>query len=373
MTRSRLGLGKVCGIPVRIDASWLVIFVWVAWSLAASYFPGMYPSWSTELTWLMALVTGLLFFASVLLHELGHALIARSQGIPVKDITLFLFGGVSNIADEPGTPREELLMAAAGPLVSLVLSALLGALRLLLRNGSQPLAALTLFLAGANLSLALFNLIPGFPLDGGRVLRAVLWGARQDLAWATRWASRVGQAVAYIFILSGMVRAFLGDWVSGVWIAFVGLFLENAARSAQLQLTLRSLLDGHAVGEVMNRDCQTLPPQLTLDLLVGQYLLRGAGRCFTVGTRDNVLGLLTIHNVRGVPRQQWPTTHVSDVFTPLAELRVVAPETPLWNALSEMTAEGVNQLPVLEDGKLVGMISRDSLLSFIRSRSELGV
>lgn len=371
MSRNGFRVGKVAGIPVHIDRSWLLIFVWVTWSLAGSYFPRMYSSWSAGLTWVMAVVTSLLFFGSVLLHELGHALVARGQGIQVRDITLFLFGGISNIADEPRTPREELIMAVAGPAVSLALSGSLGLLHVLVRGGNQQLAALTLFLSGINLSLGLFNLIPGFPLDGGRVLRAILWGARRDLSWATRWASRVGQAVAYVFILSGIVRAFLGDWVSGLWMAFVGLFLENAARSAHHQLTLRNLLDGHVVGEVMSRECPTLPPQLTLDVLVGQYLLKGARRCFTVGTRDAVLGLLTIHNVRMVPRQQWTTTHVSDVLTPLTELRVVDPETPLWNALQDMTAEGVNQLPVLEDGKLVGMISRDNLLTFIRHKSEL--
>jgi len=371
MSRNHLRLGKVFGIPIRIDASWLLIFVWVTWSLAASYFPRMYPLWSSALNWGVAVATSLLFFGSVLLHELGHALVARSQGTPVRDITLFLFGGVSNIVDEPRTARDELIMALAGPLVSLALAGLLGLVHLLLGRISQPLAALALFLAGLNLSLGLFNLIPGFPLDGGRVLRAILWGVRKDLTWATMWASMVGQVVAYLFILAGIVRAFLDDWVSGLWMAFVGLFLENAARSANSQLTLRSLLDGHVVGEIMSRECPSLSPQLTLDVLVGQHLLTGTRRCFTVVARDSVLGLLTVHNVRRVPRQEWRTTHVSDILTPLDQLRVVDPQTPLWKALQEMTVEGVNQLPVLEEDKLVGMISRDNLLTFIRKRSEL--
>jgi len=371
MARNNLRLGKVLGIPIRIDGSWLLIFVWVTWSLAASYLPRMYPSWSSALNWIMAVATSLLFFGSVLLHELGHALVARSQGTPVRDITLFLFGGVSNIADEPRTARDELIMALAGPSVSLVLAGLLGLVHLLLGQVGQPAAALTLFLAGLNLSLGLFNLIPGFPLDGGRVLRAILWGARKDLAWATRWASMVGQVVAYLFILSGIVRAFLGDWVSGLWMAFVGLFLENAARSASSQLTLRSLLDGHVVGEIMSQECPSLPPQLTLDVLVGQHILTGTRRCFTVMTGDTILGLLTVHNVRRIPRQEWRTTHVADILIPLEQLRVVDPQTLLWNALQEMTVEGVNQLPVIEDDRLVGMISRDNLLTFIRNRSEL--
>jgi len=373
LARNQFRLGKLFGIPLRVDASWLLIFVWVTWSLAASYFPRTYASWSPGLTWGMAVMTSLLFFGSVLLHELGHALVARRQGIAVRDITLFLFGGVASIADEPGTPRDEIVVALAGPLVSILLSGMLALLHLMVREASQPLAAAAIFLSGVNLSLGLFNLIPGFPLDGGRVLRAVLWGMRKDLAWATRWASRVGQAVAYLFILSGIVRAFLGDWVDGLWMAFIGVFLENAARSAHLQLTLRGLLDGHAVSEVMSRDLHPLPPQLTLDVLVGQYLLTGAQRCFTVGGRDGLLGLLTIHNVRVVPRQQWRTTHVSDILTPLAKLRVVAPKTPLWDALQEMTVGRVNQLPVLEEGNLVGMISRENLLTFIHNKSQVGV
>jgi Zn-dependent protease/CBS domain-containing protein len=373
MFKSHFRLGKVFGIPVNIDASWLLIFIWVTWSLAGSYFPQHYPSWSTALTWGVAVVTSLLFFSSVLLHELGHSLVARSQGTPVSEITLFIFGGVAQITEEPSTPAKELRMALVGPLISLLLSALFGALYLATRSVSLPLSAAGLFLAGANLSLGLFNLIPGFPLDGGRVLRAILWAARRDLARATRWASWVGQAVAYLFILSGVVRAFGGDWVGGIWIAFIGFFLDNAARSTYYQLTLHKLLDGHVVGEIMTQDCVLLPPQLTLDVLVEQYLLTKGQRCFSVGTRERVLGLLTVHNVSTIPKERWPTTHVADVLTPLDQLRVVAPITSLWVALQQMTKEGVNQLPVLEDGALLGMVTREGLLTFIRNRSQLGI
>jgi len=373
MFKTQFRLGKILGFPVRIDASWLIVFVWVTWSLASGYLPRNHPEWPAATTWLLAVVASLLFFGSVLLHELGHAVVARRQGTSVQDITLFMFGGVAQITDEPTTPQKELRMAIVGPLTSLVLSAVFAVIHLLTRRHSEEIAAVTLFLGGINLSLGVFNLIPGFPLDGGRVLRAILWRLRHDLAWATRWASRVGQAVAYLFIVGGIVRAFSGNWVDGLWIAFIGLFLDGAARSAYAQLSLRQLLDGHVVQEVMSTDCSLLPPQLTLDVLIEQYLLTGGRRCFTVGDHHGVLGLLTVHNVREVPKVEWPFTHVSDVLTPLDKLKKVAPDTPLLDALRHMTVEGVNQLPVLADGQLVGMITRENLLTFIRNRSELGV
>ena len=373
MFKTRFRLGRLVGVPILIDASWLIVFVWVTWSLAGNYFPQRYPDWSPSLWWVSAGIASLLFFGSVLLHELGHALLARSQGTPVKDITLFIFGGAAEIADEPSTPGKELVLALSGPVVSLALSALFAAIHLLARGQEGPIGAVSLFLGGINLSLGAFNLIPGFPLDGGRVLRAVLWRARRDLMWATRWASRVGQGVAYLFMFVGIVQGFAGNWVDGLWIAMIGLFLDNAARGAFRQLTLRSLLAGHVVDKVMTRDCRLLPPQLTLDVLIEQYLLSGGRRCFVVGDHSKVLGLLTVHNVRAVPKVDWPFTRVSDVLTPLDQLRTVTPETPLWDALQQMTSEGVNQLPVLVNAELVGMITREDLITFIRNRSELGV
>jgi Zn-dependent protease/CBS domain-containing protein len=373
MFKSHFRLGKLFGIPVNIDASWLLIFIWVTWGLAGSYFPSRHPLWSAGLSWGMGVVASLLFFGSVLLHELGHALVARAQGTPVREITLFIFGGVAQISDEPATPGREFRMAVIGPLISLALSGLFALLHLATRRVSEPLSELGLFLGGVNLSLGLFNLIPGFPLDGGRVLRSALWGARHDLARATRWASWVGQAVAYMFVVIGIVRIIGGAWLDGLWMAFIGFFMDNAARSSVYQFTLRRLLEGHIVSEVMSQECTLLPPQLTLDVLVEQYLLTSGQRCFSVGNRDRVLGLLTVHNVSAVPKDRWPTTHVSDILTPLSALRVVGPDTPLWAALQEMTDEGVNQLPVVKDGALIGMVTREHLLTFIRNRAQLGV
>lgn len=373
MRKEKPRLGVIWGIPLHLDPSWLLIFVWLSWSLAASYFPNSHPGWAPWLNWLLGIITSLLFFASVLLHELGHSLVARAQGIPVRQITLFIFGGAAEITEEPNSPAEEARLALAGPLVSLVLGALFMGVYLLTRQAMPPAASVTLYLGGINLSLGLFNLIPGFPLDGGRVLRAILWRLRHDLAWATRWAARVGQAVAYAFIVLGMMRAFGGDWVGGLWMAFIGLFLDGAARSAAMQLTLRHLLEGHEAAEIMSSDCPLVPPQLTLDLLVEHYIMAQNHRCYVVGTPDRVLGLVTVHQVQGVPRAKWPTTRVEDVFVPLERLRKVEPHTPLYQVMQEMTEQGVNQLPVMDNGELVGMVTRDRLITFIRNRSTLGL
>ncbi|MFO7916693.1 MAG: site-2 protease family protein [Anaerolineae bacterium] len=369
MFKTRLRLGKVLGIPLHIDVSWLLIFVWVTWSLAGGYFPERYPSWSRTMVWGVGALTSLLFFGSVLLHELGHSLVARAQGVPVESITLFIFGGAAQISDEPATPFDEFVMAIAGPLVSLILSGLFALVYLLWRNKEAPVAALSLFLGGINLSLGVFNLIPGFPLDGGRVLRALLWRLRQDIRWATKWASRAGQMVAYAFVVVGILRAFSGYWVNGLWIAMIGFFLDNASRTAYARLSARDLLRGYPVEQVMSRDCHTVSPQLSLDMLVEHHLMGNAGRCFVVTRGERALGMLTLHNIRKVPRVDWPFTQVEDVLMPLEQLRTVDPVTPLWKALEEMTAEGVNQLPVLDDGKLKGMITREDVITFIHDRA----
>lgn len=368
MFKTRLSLGKVLGIPLYIDASWLLIFVWVTWSLAGGYFPERYPSWSRTMVWGIGALTSLLFFGSVLLHELGHSLVARAQGMPVESITLFIFGGAAQISDEPDTPFNEFVMAIAGPLVSLVLSGVFALVYLLWGNKDLPVAALSLFLGGINLSLGLFNLIPGFPLDGGRVLRAVLWRFRQDIRWATKWASRVGQVVAYAFMVVGILRAFSGYWVNGLWIAMIGFFLDNASRTAYARLSARDLLRRYPVEEVMSRNCYTVSPQLSLDILVEHHLMGNAGRCFVVTRGKRPLGMLTLHNIRQVPRVDWPFTHVEDVLIPLKQVRTVDSLTPLWEVLEGMTAEGVNQLPVLDDGELKGMITREDVITFIHDR-----
>jgi Zn-dependent protease len=371
MFKTRISLGKIFGIPVRIDISWLIIVIWVTWSFAGGYFLQRYPDWSGGLRWTVGIFSSLLFFGSVLLHELGHAVLARRLGMPVKDITLFVFGGVADIGDEPRTPSAEFTMALIGPLISLALSGAMAALHLITRGISEPISAAAFVLGLMNLALGVFNLIPGFPLDGGRVLRSILWSIRNNLAWATRWATRVGQVVAYLFVFIGILRFFAGDWLGGLWIALIGLFLDHAARSSYMQFTVRNLLEGYAVNDIMQRECELLPAHLSVDAFIEDYLLGGGRRCYTVGDEGGISGLVTVHNVRNVPRVDRPFTSIAEVQTPVDALHVVTPTTSLWLALQRMSEAQVNQLPVLMDGELMGLVSREELLDFMRIHSEL--
>jgi Zn-dependent protease/predicted transcriptional regulator len=373
MLRSSFRIARIGGISINIHVSWILIFILVTWTLAAGYFPQNYPDWSTPLSWTVGLITSILFFVSVLLHELAHSFVARARGLPVHDITLFIFGGVAQLEDEPETAGTEFVMALVGPLTSIILGACFGVVWFAARGTSEPLAALGFYLGEINVWLGLFNLIPGFPLDGGRVLRSILWQASGNLQRATRWASLVGQAVAYLFILAGIWRIFTGDWVGGLWIAFIGWFLDNAASSSYRQLTVRNLLAGHTVREVMSLDCPEVSPDVTLDRLVSEHMLRSGTRCFPVVEGGSVRGLLTLHNIKGVAQDRWPMTTVGQVMTPLDGLKRVSPDEELWTAMRNMTEEGVNQLPVMDDGRLLGMLRRDNIVSFIRLKGELGV
>jgi Zn-dependent protease/predicted transcriptional regulator len=380
MLKNSFRIARIGGISINIHVSWILIFLLVTWTLAVGQFPQQYPDWSTSLHWTVGVATSLLFFASVLAHELAHSFVARARGLPVHDITLFIFGGVAHLEDEPETAGTEFVMALVGPCTSILLGACFWILALTTGASSEPVAALAIYLAGINVALGLFNLIPGFPLDGGRVLRSILWQATGSLQRATRWASLIGQAVAYFFILLGIYMIlgfevpFLGVGLfSGLWVIFIGWFLDNAASSSYRQLTVRNLLAGHTVREVMTQDCPEVGPDVTLDRLVTEHMLPKGARCFPVVEGGSVRGLLTLHNIKGVAQNRWSMTTVGQVMTPLDGLKRVSPEEGLWTAMRNMTEEGVNQLPVMDDGRLLGMLRRDNIVSFIRLKGELGV
>lgn len=373
LTRS-IPLGRILGIPIGLDYSWFLVFALVTWSLAGSYFPAQYPGWSTGLYWAIGLATSLLFFASVVLHELGHSVIALRNGIPVRSITLFIFGGVAQIGREPGSPGVEFRVAIAGPIVSFALAGLFGALGWF-GASLVPLAALATYLAYINGSLALFNLIPGFPLDGGRVFRAIVWRVTHSFRRATEIAGGAGHLFAWMFIFWGVWQMFGGNFAGGLWIAFIGWFLENAATASVQQMTLERLLVGHTVSEIMTRGCTTLAPDVTVEQLVHEHILTTGRRCFPVARAGRVEGLLTVHHVKEIPRERWATTTAEQAMTPLARLRVVRPSDGLWKAMEEMIEDGVNQLPVIDaaNGELVGVLARDNALTFVRTLAEVGV
>jgi Zn-dependent protease len=370
--RGSLHLGKVLGIPIRLHVSWFLIAILVTWTLAAGYFPQEYPGWPVATYWLIGATTAGLFFASVLIHELGHSVLALRENVPVKSITLFIFGGVAEIGREPPTAGAEFRIAIAGPLSSLGLAALFGGLGAALA-ANATLAAPLAYLGRINLLLAVFNMIPGFPLDGGRVLRAALWALDGSFARATKWASRAGRVVAYGFILLGAGQILLGGGLlNGLWIAFIGWFLNNAAESSYQRVRLRDMLRGVKARSVMTDACMTVPSGLGVDRLVEDYVLAGGQRCFFVADNGSMEGLITLHHLRDVPAKQRLGLTTGQVMTRIDGLLRVHPEDDVWSVLQQMDENDVNQVPVLDNGSFLGMITRERLLHDIRLRAELG-
>ncbi len=372
MGGNSLFIGKFLGIPVRVHTSWLLVFVLVTASLAGAYFPQSFPGQSPALYWGLGIVTSVFFFASVLLHELAHSVVAQQRGLPVRDIVLFVFGGVSELSQEPENPTTEFVMAIVGPLTSIVLGGIFLLLWQLLQLASHPLGSMLMYVGGINLSLGVFNLIPGFPLDGGRVLRSLLWWHSRSLERATLWASRVGQFVAYAFIAIGILEVFAGGLVNGIWLIFIGWFLDNAAISSYRQVAVQSLLAGHTVGEVMGRGCSGIPANTPLSQVAEHYFLAEGRRCLPVMEDGVFVGLLTIHGMKEFRREEWGHRAAREAMIPRSRLRTTHPSAGLAEALQQMAEDGVNQLPVLQDGEIVGLLTRENIATFLKLKAELG-
>jgi Zn-dependent protease/CBS domain-containing protein len=365
-------LGRIWGIPIGLHTSWFIIFALITWSLATGYFPTEYPQLSQATHWLLGVLTSGLFFGSVLAHELGHSYLALRYGIPVKSITLFIFGGVAQIGAEPRSPKQEFWIAVAGPIVSLSLALIFGAL-FLLDRGIALLAAPSLYLMRINGLLALFNLIPGFPLDGGRVLRAIAWKLSGNFQKATRIASFSGQAVAFGFIGLGLFTLLSDNFFNGLWLVFIGWFLQNAAASVLSQVNLEQSLQGVKVAQVMSEECPKVSSGTPLDALVEEQILRTGQRCFYVADDGDLEGLLTLQDISQVPRQSWSLTTVGQAMVPIKRLVWVEPNMELIKALQSMDQARVAQVPVLDQGKLVGVLTREQIIQTLRARAELGV
>jgi Zn-dependent protease len=373
MLRGGIPIGKLFGISLKLNYSWFVVFGLVTWVLAANYFPSIFPTWSLGTSILAGLITSLLFFGSVLAHELMHSVVAQSTGITVHSITLFIFGGVSQMTEEPKLPKDELKIALAGPLTSIVIGGIFWGIWYLMNDISPFVTAISFWLGTINLFLAAFNLIPGFPLDGGRVLRSILWWRSQNLRRATRTASNIGRAVGYLFIFGGIFFVFRGLWFNGLWLAFIGWFLENAAVGSYRQVALQEVLQGHTAREIMIGECPAVSPGLSIEELVNKHILASGARCFPVLSGDRVAGLVTLSSVKAVSRDDWQTKTVKDAMTPLEELKAVSPNEDLSTVMRIMAEEDINQIPVVDDGNIVGMVARDKLINFISLRGELGM
>lgn len=383
-------IAKLFGIKIRIDWSWLLILLLVVWNLSSA-FSQVHPDWNMAFTITMGIVAALLFFSSVLLHELAHSLVAKSQGIPVNSITLFLFGGVSNIKDEPKSPGNEFWMAILGPVTSLVIGF---GLLLLSGVGIQPqnlqqlnpmeflgelgaVQTLAVWLGSINILLGVFNLIPGYPLDGGRVLRSIFWAISNDLRKATRWASYVGQAIAWAMIVSGIAMIFgiqipfFGQGlINGIWLIFIGWFLNTAASRGYQQLVIRDVLEDVPVRRMTKRNPPTVPLNISVDELVEDHIMQRDDHAFPVMDGEKLMGIVCLDDVRRVPGTERAKTSVSEIMTPRAELVTLGPDDDASEALQLITSNAVRQLVVLENDELFGLVRRRDIVRFLQVQSD---
>ena len=367
MFRHAIPIGRILGISIDLDYSWFLVFGLMTWILAVSYYPAEYKNWSVAEYWFIGAITAVMLFVSVLLHELGHSVVAKRYGIPVPRITLFIFGGVSEIATEPTSASAEFWIAAAGPAVSFALALIFWELRPLLVTVG-PLLALAKYLALLNLILGAFNLVPGFPLDGGRVFRSILWGITKDFKRSSAIATVTGRFFGFFFIFFGVWQAIGGNVFNGLWIAFIGWFLESAAASQGQNRLFKDLLGTHKVSEVMNQDFTRITGDVTLQELVDKNVLAQGRRCFVVGNDKGSVGLITLSTIKEIPRSAWPTTSAVQAMIPMEKIISIQPTAQLWTALEKMGHDGVNQLPVRNgDGgnEIIGMLSRDDLVHYM--------
>ena len=372
---AQIKLGRIFGIKIGLHYSWLIIALLIAFSLVG-YFGETHSNWGRGVIWGMAILTALLFFSAIVAHELSHALVARRRGLPVRSITLFALGGVAQFEKEAEDAKTEFLVSIAGPIASavigfvcLMLAWMLG--WTMMTEPSTPIMAMLVWLGYINVGLAVFNMLPGFPMDGGRVLRALIWWYTDSAQKATRIASLTGQVVAFGLIILGIYRFFAGAGFSGLWMAFIGWFLLNAAKATYAQEELAERLRGVRVGDLMTRDCTMVDGNDNLQTFVNDYLLHTGRRCFVVAEQGVVTGLITPSEVKSIPKARWAFTTVYEAMRPLDELRTVSPETSVSEALEIIGREDLNQLPALANGKLEGMISRDQILRYLLTRAEL--
>lgn len=375
--RAHIKLGRIFGIAIGLHYSWIIIALLVTLSLRGQ-FAASHPDWTVATTWTTAIITGLLFFVSILLHELSHAAVAKLRGLPVRAITLFALGGVAQIDKDAADAKTEFWMGIIGPITSVLIGVVCLALSFLLGwnlagEPNSPIAAMFMWLGVINIALGIFNMVPGFPLDGGRVLRAIVWWITGDANRSTRIASVVGQFVAFGFIIIGIWRFFSGAGFGGLWLAFIGWFLLDASRASGAQVEITERLNGVRVGDVMAREFPVIDGNSNLQTFAHDHLLPTGNRCFVVLEQGRPVGIITPHEVKTIERARWPYTTVADVMRSLENLRTVGPERPVTEALEVMGREDVNQIPVVQQGNLVGMISRGHIMRVLQTRAELDV
>jgi Zn-dependent protease/predicted transcriptional regulator len=369
---SSFKLGRIAGIEVGVHYTWLFAFALVAWSLAEGFFPSNYRGWDQSTYWIIGVLSALALFGSVLVHELSHSFVALARGQGVHSITLFIFGGVSNIKGEADEPKDEFLVAVVGPLTSFALAAIFWVVDQALRLGDSPPGAMLSYLSMVNLILGLFNLLPGFPLDGGRVLRSIVWAVTNSLQRATQVASIFGQGIGFVMIFWGVSQMFGGHFFNGLWTAFIGWFLNSAAESVRREQVVRENLAGVRVTELMDREPGITTPDMSVQEFVFDHVLRQGRRALLVAEGGRLLGIVSITDAKELSQEKWSHTPVGEIMTP-APLKTVPPNADMNKALQLLVEGTLNQLPVVDDGRLVGLLSRADVLRFLQLREELDI
>jgi Zn-dependent protease/CBS domain-containing protein len=383
--KSSFRLFRIAGIDIGIHFTWIFIFVFFSWSLAEAYFPSAYPGFSTWTYWITGIISTLLIFVSVLIHEMAHSLVARSRGLPVSSITLFILGGVSNLEEEPSQPSVEFNMAIVGPATSIILAIVFWLVTSAVMGRIIPISdmfvgipnatlvtAVIGYLAVINLFLGAFNLIPGFPLDGGRVLRSIIWGSTGDLAKATNIAGIVGQAFGWILIGLGVFFIFWASLFTGLWLAFIGWFLNSSADASRKEIALRERLSVVKVRDLIGPEPQTIEPQTTITEMVSNVFNRHHGRAVPVCKDGQLMGIVTISDVKGVPQERWSNITVEQIMTS-EPLYSVSPDDNVYTALKMVTQHNINQVLIKQGEKCAGMLSRADIINHLQYTQELGI
>jgi Zn-dependent protease len=373
MFGKRLTLFKLFGFEVRIDISWLIIALLITWTLAKGSFPHYYSGFQPSTYWLMGILGALGLFFSIVFHELSHSLVARRFGLQIKGITLFIFGGVAEMTEEPPSPKAEFFMAVAGPLSSIFLGIAFFIIRFI-GGGiglNRPVLGVITYLALINLILAGFNLLPAFPLDGGRALRSVLWGLKDDLRWATRIASSIGSGFGILLIVIGAFSVFMGNLIGGIWWLLIGMFMRGASQMSYKQLILKNALEGEKVQRFMSTDVEKVPSSLSVEDLVEDYIYKHHFKMFPVVDNEKLIGCVNIKQVKEIPREEWDRHKISEIIDACSNENTIGSEEDALKALTVMRENNVSRLMVVEGDKLVGLIALKDMLEFLSLKIDL--
>jgi len=374
MFERKIRLFRLLGFEVGIDPSWIIIAILIAWSLSTGLFPFQYKNLSTRTYWLMGIIGTLGLFLSVIVHEFSHSLAARKFGLEMKGITLFVFGGVAEMKDEPPSPKAEFIIAIMGPISSIIMALFFYGVRFAGKGQglAMPVNGVLDYLAFINLILAGFNILPAFPLDGGRVLRAILWGIKGNLRWATRITSQIGVGFGILLIVMGIFNILRGNFIGGMWWFLIGMFLRGTAKASYQQLLIRRALEGEPVRRFMKTDPTTVWPFITLNELVEDYVYRHHFKMFPVVEKGGkLIGCVTTKNVKEVPREAWNSRKVGEIASECSPENTIEENTDAMEALSTMNRNGASRLMVVKKGRLVGVIALKDMLKFLSLKVEL--